>query len=214
VIAVHTYDQKRFPFAEAVSAILGVEDLTALESGLSGDRDRSVYKNMELSPHYKRLTDALLGDEGTEFRALYHRLIAEEIRPQHDGPILYQACPTVRLLFADASGASRFHRDRDYGHDPREINHSLALTAMFGTNAIWIESAPDKGDYVPIVLEPGQYVIFDGVNLRHGARPNTTGRCRVSFDFRVRPDENDRSLSPVFDEPPKELNAHLFTRCA
>ena len=28
-------------------------------------------------------------------------------------------------------------------------------------------------------------LVFDGASLSHGAMPNTTGRSRVSFDFRA-----------------------------
>jgi ectoine hydroxylase-related dioxygenase (phytanoyl-CoA dioxygenase family) len=110
-------------------------------------------------------------------------------------------------------GESRFHRDRDYGHRPAEINYSVALTPCFGTNAIWIESREGREDYQPMELEPGEMVEFDGASLKHGALHNTTGVCRVSFDFRVVAVEHagDRvEAEPSWTAKP---DPHCFARC-
>ena len=210
---IERYDLGDYPFPELVRDILGVRDLEYLRCEAEAGAGWSIYKTMEASPHYKRLRAALLGGRGGKFHELYRRFVAERIRPAFAGPILYQACPTVRLLFVDAGGEPRFHRDSDYGHDPAEINYTVPLTEMFASNAIWIESKPDAGDFGPIELKPGQFARFDGASLRHGAIANGTGRSRVSFDFRVV--REDRRCGQRIAEPgvPAELDAHIFARC-
>lgn len=180
------YDLAEYDFPSALRAILGVDDLAALTAGGPGDPDASLYRNMEEAPHYRTLGAALADPaRSASFAALYRRFVAERVAPEHPGPILYQARPTFRMLFPDTGGAARFHRDRDYGHDPAEVNYTVALTPAFASNAIWIESADGAADHAPIEMQPGQFARFDGANLSHGARRNETGAARVSFDFRV-----------------------------
>ena len=214
---VFRYDRGRYPFDDVVREMLGQDDLETLRGPEAADAEWSIYKVMETAPHYVRLCEALLGPAGETFRTLYHRFVAEIIRPAHGEPILYQACPTPRLLFADAGGASggeaRFHRDSDYGHDRAEVNYTVALTPIFASNAIWIESAPEAADYAPIELRPGEYARFDGASLRHGAVTNETGRSRVSFDFRVVPRRLRTNQRIVAPGTPERLDAHLFTSC-
>ena len=80
------------------------------------------------------------------------------------------------------------HRDRDYPrHQPAEINFWVPVTAVAGNSALWVESDPELGDFHPVDMEPGEFLMFDGHNCRHVTKPNDTGRTRVSFDFRVVP---------------------------
>jgi len=47
----------------------------------------------------------------------------------------------------------------------------------------------------------GEFVKWDGANLKHGNKINDTGNTRVSFDFRVMPiskyEDNDRESVSV-----------------
>ena len=61
----------------------------------------------------------------------------------------------------------------------------VPLTQACDTSAMWIESEPGKGDYRPINLEYGEAAQFDGNTCLHGSKVNTTGKTRVSFDFRL-----------------------------
>ncbi|MEE4538159.1 MAG: hypothetical protein V2J51_06685 [Erythrobacter sp.] len=215
MIRIARFDTSRFAFDAALRAILDVGDLTRMQSDVRPPPDWSIYKAMEHSALYRRLTGALLGEEGRHFRALYHRFIREEIALLHQRSFLYQACPTVRLHFRDALGAERFHRDIDYGHDPREVNYCLAVTAMFGANAIWIESAPGANDHAPLELEAGEYARFDGANCSHGTRRNITRATRVSFDFRVLEEAAGTGLREISEsDPPERLDARIMARCA
>jgi hypothetical protein len=135
--------------------------------------------------------------------AAYFRLVAEVIRKRYREPIAYQRIPTFRVHLPGNVAVGEFHRDRDYGHSPHEENYWLPLTRAWGTNTIWIESAPDREDYQPVALSYGQILLFDGANLKHGNQVNTTERTRVSMDFRVVP------LSKYEDSDRKTINTGM-----
>ena len=204
------YDLAAYPFPALVAGILGVDDLTRLTSGTRADSDASIYKNVQQSELHARLTEGMSGSQGEAFAEVYGAFLRDEVAPRFDEGIVYQARPTFRLIFADAAGVARFHRDSDYGHDSSEVNFSVALTPAFATNAIWIESAEGREDYAPIELVPGQYARFDGASLRHGVFPNETGRSRVSFDFRVVPVSRTREAMKMATGWPREPDPHLF----
>ena len=217
---VLSYDPERYDFRGVLARLIGSERLDRLTADYDDAAERgtnSLYKNMEQSPHFRRLYAGLESPAGTAFYTLYERFVREQIRPQYDEPIYYQRRPSHRLLFADTPGESRFHRDRDYGHHPAEVNYLLVQTPAFDTNTIWIETEEDRADYAPVTLDVGQYVRFKGVHLKHGARLNTTGRSRVSFDFRVLPASQmpaaDRSGGPSDEANPIRRNARDFVRC-
>lgn len=192
------YSISAYDFPELIRDFVG-RDLETLSADLPPKVDTtnfSLYKTMEHSPHHRRFYAALNGPRGKAFYELYDRFVAEVIRPQFDGPILYQRRPSHRILFRDLSGESRYHRDRDYGHVTGEVNFLVPQTPMFASNSMWIESAEGREDYQPLELQPGEYARFRGVDLSHGAHRNTTDRSRVSFDFRV---------IPVAEAPPEYL---------
>ena len=181
------YDSKRYPFQEILEELIGSEELALLRADLPGEEalsSNSLYKNMEQSAHFRRLYDNL-DARGERFYTTYRQFVEEQIRPQFNEPIYYQARPSHRILFRDTPGVSRFHRDRDYGHSTHEINYWVVQTPAFANNTIWIESAEGLEDFQPYELQPGEYLRFHGADLMHGAQLNDTDRTRVSFDFRV-----------------------------
>jgi hypothetical protein len=189
-----TYDVEKYNFPKIIFDFLDMGNLDALSPEFdrqpSGSND-SLYKNMERTKAYSQLYEALSSEGGKRFYDAYQAFIEDVIKPRYGDTLYYQEKPTHRILYADAPGVSRFHRDRDYGHDPREINFFVPQTATFDTNTLWIESEEGKEDFRPIVLNPGQFLRFDGANLMHGAKENRTGKTRVSFDFRILPVDSD-----------------------
>lgn len=176
------YDTRRYDFAALLRTALGVGDLASLRADQVGEEGWSIYRVMEQTASY-RTWWALT--EGEAFADLYAAFVRDVVAPLFDEAILVQSCPTPRIVYADQTGEPRFHRDCDYGHSLLETNFQVALTPCVGTNAIWIESAPNRGDYHPAEYGPGEMLVFNGASLSHGAMPNTTGRSRVSFDFRA-----------------------------
>lgn len=189
---VLTYDAEAFPFHVVIAEAIGCDTLAELRAGLPAGgvgEGASLYRNMEQTSAFRALYEGLEGASGQAFYRLYERFLREVVAPQYGGEsIYYQVRPSHRILFADTPGASRFHRDRDYGHHPSEVNYLVPQTAAFATNTLWIESAEGLGDYAPAEMRVGEYLRFDGANLAHGAKNNATGATRVSFDFRVVPE--------------------------
>ena len=70
------------------------------------------------------------------------------------------------------------------------FNIFLPLTKAYGNNTIWVESIPGLGDYSPIEIKFGEFLMFYGNKLRHFNKINNTGETRCSFDFRIIPPVN------------------------
>lgn len=212
------FDKGEFPFDQIIADFLGIDQLDALSSeNTSSESANSFYKNMEQTPLFKKLYEKLDGAEGARFYDLYRRFIKEVIRPKYDESVYFQSKPSHRILFKDIEGEARFHKDSDYGHSSDEVNYWLPQTAAHDSNSIWIEQHEDAGDYKPVDLKVGQCVQFNGAGLSHGAFPNTTGKTRVSFDFRIVPaskmKKGSDSLEAGSIENPVMANAHKFAFC-
>jgi hypothetical protein len=180
---VHAYPS-RYDFVSLVNRIFDTEDLAALGSdGAPSETSPRPYSDQSTSYHqmFYRAFPKLL-------ESAYRELV-RDIAPAIIGTdrLCYQAVPTLRIHMLGHVAVSEFHRDKDYNHQVGEVNFWLPLTPAWDTNTVWVESVPGRGDYRPVNLSPGQVYVFDGVNLRHGNKPNTTGATRVSFDFRCLP---------------------------
>lgn len=205
---IRTYDQRAYDFPADVRRVLGVPDLSDLH-------------------RYYDPPEPLAGDQGTaahtafyrafpELEDLYQDFLRENILPLFPGPVCFQRVPTLRVGFPGGTAVSAFHRDSDYNHQSGTVNYWAPLTPAFASNTIWIESAPDLGDYRPVNLEPGRLLEFDATLLTHGNKSNSTGKTRVSFDFRVIPLSNYRSrgLSTVSSRTRLEIGAYFLTMSA
>ncbi len=186
---IFSFDAKKYPFHEIVAACVGTRELDGLRAGLAPAAEgTSLYRNMEDAEAFRALYAGLDGAQGEAFAKTYLRFLREVIAPQYPGDeIYYQVRPSHRILFSDTPGASRYHRDRDYGHHRAEVNYWVPQTRAFATNSMWVESAEGAADFAPADLAVGQYLRFDGANFAHGAHVNETGKTRISFDFRVVP---------------------------
>ena len=47
--------------------------------------------------------------------------------------------------------------------------------SVFDTNSLWVESAPDLGDFHPLTMTYGEYCRFYGNKCRHYTKPNHSG---------------------------------------
>jgi hypothetical protein len=177
---LYNYETREFPFAEIVASHLGKPDLALIHQCVSyalftRDRDQSTVFHEKFYAI------------GEEFFSVYRPFIRELVRPIVGEDLIYQRIPTFRVHLPNNVAVGEFHRDRDYFHDPAEINFWLPLTRAWDTNTIWIESEEGKEDFMPYHLEYGHFLKFSGANLKHGNKVNKTGFTRVSFDFRVIP---------------------------
>lgn len=188
------YPHERFTLASSVARALGVHVLDLDRLHESATEKYAVFRrdNDQSSEFHRRFYAAFEQDVQPDYR----RLVQQTVRAMYDGPIVYQRVPTFRVHLPGNLAVGEFHRDRDYQHSPREENYWLPLTRAWGTNTIWIESEPDRGDFRPAEVTYGQILRFDGANLVHGNKVNSTSKTRVSMDFRVIPmahyEESDR----------------------
>ena len=131
-------------------------------------------------------------------RGLYQDFLIGEVLPLYGADLCVQATPTFRLARPGGGLAvAAWHTDAEYAHQVQTVNYWVPLTIAQGTSAMWLESAPGKGDFAPVAMQPGQYLEFSATTLRHGNKPNRTGRSRVSFDFRVIPYADYRDTGTV-----------------
>ena len=94
-----------------------------------------------------------------EYEKLIKTVIAPHVLEQYSGQedtILYQFPPSLRIYPSLNKEMGRLHSDNEYGHQDGEINFWLPLTDAFGSNTLWAESEPNKGDFHPFELQYGQ----------------------------------------------------------
>ena len=109
-----------------------------------------------------------------------------------DSDFIYQKTPSYRVNQPGGKAVYIAHSDGDknHNHPSGEINIFLPLTKAYGNNTIWVESIPGLGDYSPIEIKFGEFLMFYGNKLRHFNKINNTGETRCSFDFRIIPPVN------------------------
>ena len=207
------YDQTTFNFAGIARAILGAANLEDLHHQPILDPDEtppqmrraqiqarvglpvSTPERKNARNHAKRYENT---DEYRQFLSTYQSFIHEWVVPQLGNvALLYQRKPILRVVLPGSVAPTAMHCDADYFHDSNEINYWVPLTPVWGSNSLWVESAPGAGDFAPFVAGAGEAVRFYGNRCRHYTLPNDSGGVRVSFDFRVTP-------LHLF-EPPTEL---------
>lgn len=186
------YDTEKFNFRELVENHYKTKDLEHLNKLLEKDvpffKDKTFDQSTDLHKHFYTIY------ENTQFLSIYKDFLKEVIQPSYGESLVYQAKPTFRVHLPNNVAVGEWHKDGDYNHQRSEINYWMPFTKAFGNNTIWIESEEDKGDYQPYDVEYGEILVFNGAFLKHGNKPNDTGVCRVSVDFRIIPHSSYKAL--------------------
>lgn len=182
------FDTKKYDFRGWASSVLGVSELEKIHerSGMEKFTYKDVVKQIELCRRE-------LAENFVLCEVLYIDFVESVLAPLYDGVEAYQKPPSFRLHYS-RRGSSSFHRDRDYGVKNGRLNLWVPLTRVWGENSIWIESEEGKEDFAPVELSYGQALIFDGSNLCHGSKWNSTDSSRVSFDLRFARGNGGRRL--------------------
>jgi len=135
----------------------------------------------------------------TVLREMYYTFVRNEIAKlfPNETYLVIQKDPQFRVCCPEKTALGRkytddntkigLHCDADYYHPPQEWNFIIAVTEMWETNSVFVESSPNKGDFQPLKLHWNEYVMFNGNKCRHHNMVNKTGQSRVSLDFRVIP---------------------------
>ncbi|MGH7766135.1 MAG: hypothetical protein ACREQP_01665, partial [Candidatus Binatia bacterium] len=139
---IHRYDTPEFPFHSLVDQhfrnrlqvgsenLHTVEDPALLPPGVvQPGEDNNTPLHEILYTIFR--DDAFL----PLYRKFVHRLqavIGEEL--------VFQKKPTFRIHLPGNLSVGNYHRDRDYGHPPEEINVWVPVTEARKTATIWLES--------------------------------------------------------------------------
>jgi ectoine hydroxylase-related dioxygenase (phytanoyl-CoA dioxygenase family) len=173
------YDTKKFPFKEIVESILEVDNLSDLHklkdySFFSREMDQSTDWH---KTYYSKFSEL--------FYPTYVKLIKELANSFEYESIIYQKIPTFRTQLVNNLAVGEWHRDRAYNHGTSEVNFWMPFTDTNETNTIWMESSEGKEDFMPYTVKYGEILVFNGANLLHGNKTNTSDSTRVSVDFRL-----------------------------
>ncbi|MCY0945529.1 streptomycin biosynthesis protein StrG [Streptomyces antarcticus] len=169
------YDVTKIPVAELVREIMAVDDL----EGLAASDVPATRETDQSTPYHRRFYDNF------DVVAPVYRKLAQELLGQDTEELYLQRVPTFRVHLRNSLAVGSWHRDRDFGHDPSEVNYWVPLTRAFGNNTVWI-------DHEPVHAEYGEVIVFDGANSWHGNVVNDTDISRVSMDFRTLPRDRYR----------------------
>ena len=168
------YDSSKYQFQEWACQVLGI---SSLEKAHASDQ----VKILNRSPTQNQLANSF-----DEIFENYCSFVSDVIVDKIGMIASYQSPPSFRFHYC-GRGSSVFHKDRDFGVEQGRLNIWVPLTKVWGDNSLWVESEIGARDFKPIIMHPGQALVFDGVNLEHGSKINTTISSRISFDFRVMP---------------------------
>lgn len=180
------YDLVKFPFRKIIENHFGINDLEHLHANFDHVpffHDKTYDQSTDIHRKFYELYES----SSSEFLSIYENFLREIILPKYNERLVYQAKPTFRVHLPNNVAVGEWHKDGDYNHQRSEINYWLPFTNAFGNNTIWIETQEDLGDFAPYEVNHGEVLVFNGACLTHGNKPNNTGVCRVSMDFRVVP---------------------------
>ena len=175
---------------DEVSTFFGVGQLSQLHLERKFVEDYTDVWVTEASRNiHRQFYEALNLEQGGWYSLinLYRQLISEVVIPVVGEDIVFQKFPTFRFQPPGFKAINKphFDSDSDHGHPLGEINFILALTDMYGTNAVWSESVPTAHDFSPLEASAGEIVMFNGNQCLHFNRDNVEVDSRVSLDFRV-----------------------------
>jgi sporadic carbohydrate cluster protein (TIGR04323 family) len=199
--SVIEFDESKYPFGSlflervrsTLPATSGLEDLSLLHDVVGPSSINAIYDGLY----------ALTRER--PFRALYQRLVQENIAGLFDSPFHFQRVPGIRIHTPN-SRTVQYHSDYWYGHGPEVVNFWMPITRSFGTNALFVATLEDSLTEIdtivaqklrqpeiderlqaickPVELQLGGIKVFNA-QTAHGSLPNTTGRTRISVDFRI-----------------------------
>jgi len=124
-------------------------------------------------------------------------------------PCYYQSTPCYRVGFPGNRWVGSFHRDSDFGHSNSELNVILALTDMYDSSALHVETFPGSFKYQSLNMKQGEFIVFNHIDLLHGCKINRTGKTVMSIDFRFIPFSTSAS---AFASPHVTVNSSMLMK--
>jgi len=190
---IKDYNLDKYNFCKEVKDIFNVKELKNLHTEREDllPEGKLNFDNETKTDFHSTFYGGLKSEKGKAIKDIYNNFISEIIAPMFNRSFVYQAFPSFRVHIPNDQAVHKWHYDSDenHNHPDWEINFQLALTNMYESNAMWIESVPGLRDFKPLEMNLGQFAIFYGNQCAHGNKENTTGNTRISMDFRVIPYE-------------------------
>lgn len=184
------YNTEIYNFREIISKLFDYDDLSKLHN--KTDFTELITQSVKDTHKFQQSKYHQIYYNNFELmEPVYLEFLKNVVKPIYNGEkIVYQKKPTFRIHFPNGMSVGMFHKDkdlRDYSwHELiKEDNFYLPITNSYGTNTIWAETEEDKNDFQPMVCDYGEIIKWDGTNLKHGNKINTTNDTRISIDFRV-----------------------------
>tara|TARA_B100000674_G_C37746254_1_gene871271 strand:+ start:52 stop:807 length:756 start_codon:yes stop_codon:yes gene_type:complete len=188
----HSVSKTKYDFGNALKALFSLDSLEGLHHACK-DLDPFVNADLGRDSHseYHKIFYRNIKIKNSPIRVLWERFCKEVVKNNFpdEQPLIIQALPNLRIQVPGALAVHRWHcdSDNDHRHPLGEINAILAVTDMVGTNSVWRESSPNKGDFQPFKLSASELVYWNGNTCIHGNKKNTTQQTRISLNFRVIP---------------------------
>jgi len=183
------YIKYEYKFVELVSEIFNC-DLNKLHDSTQETYELFTELGKDTQTIYHKLFYDKLNEGWDEIKTEYDNFIKDEILPYLGlDEVLVQQFPTFRIQLPNNVAVVINHYDSDmlHKHPTGEINFVYALTDMYDTNTIYVETMPRLEEYEPILLNAGECICLNGNKCSHHNKINKTGKTRVSWDFRVLP---------------------------
>ena len=191
LLSVYNYDTSAHPLVALLAAV--VESDAASLPRLHEDEEvrqwleRPKLTTLGLNPVDRRFKASGGFRKNPSLHSAYIAFLREVVLPTlpHDPQgYLYQKEPNLRChLPGTGRQLVLRHCDADYFHQPHELNYWLPCTPAYGSNSLWVESAPGRADYRAMELDVGDLLRFYGNQCDHYSLPNETGVTRLSLDF-------------------------------
>eukprot|EP00928_Gymnodinium_smaydae_P065063 TRINITY_DN48263_c0_g1_i1.p1 TRINITY_DN48263_c0_g1~~TRINITY_DN48263_c0_g1_i1.p1 ORF type:complete len:439 (+),score=39.99 TRINITY_DN48263_c0_g1_i1:40-1317(+) len=202
---VGKYDLSTYPFPELIAALFelaptirgGTECLSDMLANLHATPPSKPPLYFKLAAAYKiagyTLPDSVrnfgshtisrfeASNEWRDFLEVYRRFVREICAPLCKSSHVFAQCPpTLRVALPGAPATISMHCDANYrDHWRGEINFWLPVTPVAGANSLWLESAPERGDFRPVELQPGEFLRFNGYACREERRRRIWCRTRT-----------------------------------
>lgn len=184
---LHHYNAHHYDFVGIVQKLFDIHGLQNLHK-IAGERYPELFEvGKDSSTIFHKLFYDKLRADWPEIVSAYEDFIKFIVAPKYDEDFFYQKFPTFRVHLPGNIAVGAFHNDGDFHHPAGEVNFIIPLTNSRDTASCWVESEPGKKDFIPMEMNIGEVIEFNGNILTHGNKVNETGKTRVSLDFRILP---------------------------
>lgn len=182
-----SYSLGEFPFRAYFEDLFHTSNLESLHTHESASdvSGRLNIEDIESNLHKRFYSDI---KSRPVFKELYCRFVSKLFStffPDQEA-LIYQSFPSVRFQYPGNIAVPKHCDSDELGRHPLgEKNFLVPITAMHGSQRLFLESEPGRGDFEGYDLEPGEVLSFNGNKCVHYNEKNIESTLRISLDFRV-----------------------------